>query len=45
MTYYVLCKLLHACQVEDNWGGEGGGNNIIFTDKIINYPESDSSLP
>ena len=38
------------CQIEDNWGGGGGGGTTkfkiqLFTDKIIKYPESDSSLP
>ena len=32
-------------QIEDNWGGGGVWNNQLFTDKIIKYPESDSSLP
>ena len=38
------------CQIEDNWGGGGGAKqqnlkSQLFTDKIIKYPESDSSLP
>ena len=40
------------CQIEDNIGevaGGGGGTTKfkiqLFTDKIIKYPESDSSLP